>query len=753
MATAVRSIKSLDTAEELWGLRKDTKDARSRLEILWKLGIAFYRGRQYTYYSTAMKRIAQLPLDDQKPRARTRIVSNQIKPNCNKLVAKLLQNKAQFTASPGNADPNSIKAARLSESASEYWWDALDMPRKYRQALTWGRVAGQGYMLVNWDKYAGQAFQYLCHPETNEPVPTQVQADYKAELAQHGPEVLQAATRTSYTGDLSITVHSPLNVWLDSTVEQFEDIRYWGVDQHLSPEEVETRWGVKLQPDSVIVDADLGAQVSDFDNAKKSVIVVSTLYIRPCPSLPAGRVVTFTKERKLEDNAWNFPFQHPNIFKFGSTPIPNSVYDSGEVEDAIPLNKELNKTISQALTHRDLTINPKWTVPRNSVQQFNASDEIIQFTPINGMEPKPVVHQPMPPYIREIMDDLNIRIKECFGLTDASSGHAPPPGLESGIAMDLQQEASDAAIAPIVEDNEVSLGKVLQTCLEFARVYYTNERMMEITGHNGKPQIIAFKGSRIPDNVSIHTEASSSMPRTRAGKLARVMFLKSNGLLQPGSEYKYLDMPDLKGWKQDAMLDEDHADREHEKIKTGQVLNPAALQEAQGQIATGVNPETQQPFRDTAEIQGFLLSAMLKPTSYENYDAHYARHTSYMKSLEFEELDPNVQHEFIVHTDQTLQRIMDIAQASKERAGNVKVNLAAHEVLGPEAVAAILREAGVQNVTPEILATEEPMESMVMSTDSVDKPNAPGEKLGKASTGKASSGTSKPSTTKAVQRK
>ena len=101
MASAVRNIKSLDTAEDLWDLRKDTKDQRSRLEIIWKLGIAFYRGRQYTYYSTAMKRIAQLPLDDQKPRARTRIVSNQIKPNSNKLVAKLLQNKAQFTASPG----------------------------------------------------------------------------------------------------------------------------------------------------------------------------------------------------------------------------------------------------------------------------------------------------------------------------------------------------------------------------------------------------------------------------------------------------------------------------------------------------------------------------------------------------------------------------------------------------------------------------------------------------------------------------
>lgn len=745
MAAAVKSVTSLDTAEDLWALRKDTKDQRNRLEILWKLGIAFYRGRQYTYYSTAMKRIAQLPLDDSKPRARTRIVSNQIKPNSNKLVAKLLQNKAQFTASPGNGDSNSIKAARLAESASEYWWTALDMQRKYRTALTWGRVAGQGYMLVTWDKYAGQAFQYLCHPETEQPVPTEMQADFKAALDEHGPEAVQAATRTSYTGDICISVHSPINVWLDSTVEQFEDIRYWGVDQHLSPEEVKTRWGVTVEPDSIITDADLGAQVSDYDSAKKSVCVVTTLYIKPCPSLPQGRVVTFTQDKKLEDNAWNFPFKHCNLFKFGSTPIPNSIYDSGEVEDAIPLNKELNKTISQALTHRDLTINPKWTVPRNSVQQFNTADEIIQFTPINGMEPKPVVHQPMPPYIRDLLDDLNIRIKECFGLTDASSGQVPQ-GLESGIAMDLAQEASDASIAPIVEDNEISLGKVLQTCLELARVYYTDERMLEIVGTNGKPQIVAFKGSRIPDNVSIHTEASSSMPRTRAGKLARVMFLKSNDLLPRGSEYKYLDMPDLKGWKQDAMLDEDQAEREHDRIKAGQVLNPTALAEAQGIVAQGLNPDTGKPFVDIAEVQGFLLQAMLRPQSYENSATHVDVHSKYMKSVEFEESDPQIQHEFIQHLELTQQKIA----AENPEPSQVKVNMAAHEVLPPTAVSAILDKAGVKGITPEILATEQPMESMVMATDSVDKPNAPGESLGTSKPGKASSGTSKSSSKASV---
>lgn len=714
MSNAVRSIKDLKTPGDLWGLRNDNKQARSRLEILWKLGLAFYRGRQYTYYSTALKRLQQLPMDDQKPRGKTRLVSNQIKPNCNKLVAKLTKTKPQFTATAGNGDPKSQKAARLAESAAEYWWDALDIQRKYRQALTWGRVAGQGYWLITWDKYAGQPFQYLCHPQTGDPVPQDHQAEYATQITSLGGNP-QDMMKTGYQGDLSIEVLSPLNVWLDNTVEEFGDIRYWGVDRHLDPDEIFTRWGQKVEANSVITDADLGAQTSDIDTAKKSVSVVCTLYIKPCPTLPAGRVVTFTQDKILEDNQWNFPFKICNLLKFGSTPIPNSPYDSGEVEDAIPLNKELNKTISQALTHRDLTVNPKWLVPRNANQSFNTADEILSYVPVGTQIPTQVKHEPLPSYLKDILVDMNDRIKQCFGLNDVSSGVAPA-GMESGIAMDLAQEASDEVIAPIVLDNEISLGKALQICLELARVYYTDERLLTITGENGRPQIVAFKGSRVPDNIMIHTEASSSMPRTRAGRLARVMLLKQWGLLPPGTEYKYLDNPDLKGWKQEAMLDEDMADREIEKLKDGIPLNPIALQEAQGQMASmpGKNPQTGQPWQSPQEAQAFILAAMLSPSSYENYDAHYASHTKYMKSVEYESLPLQLQHEIKQHTDATLKRIIDIQEATKERSGNVKVTLGAHEVLGPQAVAAILEEAGVQNVTAEQLATEPPLDSLVI---------------------------------------
>lgn len=709
----MRSITNLNTPADLWELRKTVKDSRSRLEILWKLGIAYYRGRQYTYYSTSLRRIQQLPVDDTKPRARTRIVSNQIKPNCNKLVSKLTKNKPQFTATSGNGDPKSVKAARLAESAADYWWIALDLQRKFRQALTWGRVAGQGYWMITWDQYAGEPFSYVCHPETGEPVSSDIAPHYQAELQAAGVDP-QTALRTAYKGEINIQPVSPVNVWLDNTVEQFEDCRYFGIDLHLDPEEVKTRWGVTLEADSVLTDADLGAQTNDLDTAKKTVVVVSGLFIRPCPSLPSGRVVYFTKDKKLEDTkTWPFPFKCLNLVKFGATPIPNSPYDSGEVEDAIPLNKELNKTLSQILTHRDLTINPKWLIPKSSMQAFNAADEAQYYNPVNSAKPEMLTHPGLPAYITEILLDINTRIKGAFGLGDTNTNIAGQAGLESGIALDLAQEESDEVIAPIVQDNEISLGKALQMCLDLAVERYTTERLLEITGDNGMPQIIAFKGAAVK-GVSIKCEASSSLPRSIAGRTARVMMMLQNGLIDKTDVYKYLDQPDLKGYKRDMMLDADMADREHQKILEGKPLNEVALQEAQGQIQSGVNPQTGQPFTDQAEIQGFLLQAMLSPSDYEDWQAHYNFHTKYMKSVEYEALPVQVKHEFEQHTSLTLQKIMDAALASKQREGNVKVGLTAHMVPGPTAAAAMLAEAGVQNIDPENLRTEAPMESLVI---------------------------------------
>ena len=79
----------------------ELKRQRDLLERQWKINLAFYKGKQYVFYNRKSRRIESLPTDEgDKPRYRVRLVSNQISPNTQSLLARLVKSKPQFFAIP-----------------------------------------------------------------------------------------------------------------------------------------------------------------------------------------------------------------------------------------------------------------------------------------------------------------------------------------------------------------------------------------------------------------------------------------------------------------------------------------------------------------------------------------------------------------------------------------------------------------------------------------------------------------------------
>ena len=77
---SIQSIRNLGSVADLNRKFEWLKTARQPLENQWKLNLAFYKGRQYSYYNKSARRIESLPVEDgEKPRYRVRLVSNQIR--------------------------------------------------------------------------------------------------------------------------------------------------------------------------------------------------------------------------------------------------------------------------------------------------------------------------------------------------------------------------------------------------------------------------------------------------------------------------------------------------------------------------------------------------------------------------------------------------------------------------------------------------------------------------------------------------
>ena len=135
-------LSQLKTADDLVNRMKRIREGRNQLELQWKLNLAFYNGRQYSYIARD-RRIQTHPTEEgDKPHYRVRLVSNQIATGAQSLLAKYTKTKPIIRATPSSGSQSDLKAAQMAESLFEHWWDELCLDDKLDEALLWSITTG-----------------------------------------------------------------------------------------------------------------------------------------------------------------------------------------------------------------------------------------------------------------------------------------------------------------------------------------------------------------------------------------------------------------------------------------------------------------------------------------------------------------------------------------------------------------------------------------------------------------------------------
>lgn len=715
----VYSVARLDSADKLTKKFDSLKRGRQSFDRQWKLNLAFYKGKQWSYIDRNLGRVVTLATEDgDKPRFRVRIVSNQIIQGAHSLLAKFTKTKPIMTATPGSSSDHDVKAAQMAESLMEHWWSEFQMEDLMGEALLWGIIAGQGYWKITWDGQAGTPMRFMIDPRTQQPIVDEsVKESLKAQMAAVGQ---QPQETTVYLGDIKIEAMSPFDVYLDPSAKTFTECKYAICVHNLTPDEIKARWRKEVKPDSApsAEDAMLPFQSAE-DAATPTLKRVFVGYFRPQPALPKGRYVVWTSEPNeiLQDDPWPFPFNELPLVKFPGLRVPGSVYDSSVVEHAIPLQKEMNRTISQIVEYKNLTIKPRVWAPVGSIRQrlTNEPGAVYEFVPIAGLRPEVEKLPTMPPYVFDHLQQITTRLRDVFSLQEVTEGTVPP-NVEAGVAIDLLQEMATDRLAPIVRLIESALERAGNIMLALAQQYYIEPRLLKIKGSGGSVQVRKFTQADITGGISINVEAGSGLPRTRAGRQARIQSYVEMGVIKPDQAYKYLDIADLKGVAKMFQADEDMAYREHDKLIQGIPINPMAQAQALAAVEGGINPETGMAFQTPEEAFAFIQKAGLQPLPYENSAMHLDTHALFLKSVEFEALPDDAKQRFVEHYGLTHQKITGEQPPSE----GVKTTLQLKGTIGPTGAAAILSKHGNPEITPEVMA-EPPLETWV--TDSMDKPD------------------------------
>ena len=704
---------------------------RDLLERAWKINLSFYKGKQYVFYNKRTRRIESLATEDgDKPRYRVRIVANQISPNSIGLLARLTKSKPQFFATPTSAGYENQKATQVAENLLEHWWSKFSLSEKREEAMLWSIICGNGFWKISWDDKVGSSVKVMVDPVNGNPIiDPLVERLFRDNMDSMNVDPSQFETEV-FEGDIRVDVMSPFNVFLDDSAQVFEDCQYAFCSHPMGVEEVYNRFGVRLKANAVnrYPDESLpGAYSFSSGQTKENVREIFYGYFVPSPSMPEGRVVAFTKapDIVLYDAPWPYPFNELPLVKFPGLRIPGQLWDTSVVEQAVPLQKELNRTLSQLIEYKNLTLKPQMLAPVGSLRQ-RMTDEpgaIFEYNPVAGKVPEAIPIPGLPGYVTQHLADMGQRLKEIFGLTELMQGQVPP-NVEAGVAIDLLQEAATDRLAPQILMMEKALERCGNLMLNLAQKYYTEPRLMMLSGGAGsKPRVEQFEHADVLSGLQIKVEAGSGLPRTRAGKQARVFQMLNMGLISPTKAYKYLDLADFDNLQAQFQADEDQAMREHDKLIDGMVINVSAARDAEAQMMNQMqnpefDPETGEPMQMDPNMLQQSMDAGLQPLPFENKATHLETHGAYMKSQEFELLPPDVQGRFYKHFELTQQAV---SAESNPPVEPPRVSLQLRGAVGPTVGSKMLNQAGVENVTPEELL-EPPLDTVVI--DNKDKPNA-----------------------------
>jgi hypothetical protein len=709
--------------------RKELDTLRLEDNRDWALNREFYLGNQWVFWNRVGSRIETLGLDEgEKPRYKVRLTLNQTTPATQQLVAQMTKTRPVLRAIPDSGGDRDIKAAEFAERLYEYLWDDLGLSSKLNSALTHAQIS-QGYWLIDFDPLAGKAMKFMLDPNSGAPITDEMLGDvYREELRAVEQQfqipsgtLLSEFEKTVFVGDIRVQVLDGPNVWLDPAHSNYEDARYAICRFSLAVDEIEARWGKKITPDASTADRRPSLMATrTTDDRPKNVRDVFFLYHRPGPTMPRGKYVVWIEgpNEILASSDWPYPFTKLPLVKFPGIERPGSIYDEPRGTISRPLQKELNNKVSKAAMHINLTMKPQMMAPIGSLRQ-RLTDEpgaVFEYAPIQGMQPEWRPIPPIPPQILDWVREMQNRIDRVYNALPTERTQLPAR-TDSGMLVELMQEAVADQLSPEIMRMERSLALAGDLIAALAQKYYEEPRMLKIKGPGGSVQVKKFMNTDLLGGFSFSAEAGSGLPRTRAGQMAQIRELIEMQVISPQEALPYLPVSGLKTIQSRLAADEDFAHRKIEKLIKGEPLNVPALHMALAAVETGMNPETEQMFLSPEDAMTYVESAALSPLPFENLAASMFIVGQHMKAVEFERYPPEIQQRFYMHYSQ----LQDAANTGPQTQEPVKTTLSLKGTVGPTVAAEILQRGGIQGATPQTMA-EPPLETSVY--DSVDKPDA-----------------------------
>jgi len=485
--------------------KKDGLESRRIYEQKWLLNLAFFAGRQYVFFNSSAHIIQELGA----VKGRIRMMDNQIMPRVRRQIADFIKTEPTMSVVPSSTEDEDIKAARAGDKFLKSFWQSNRMKRKIRQLGGWQFVVGNVFLDHRWNPKIG-------------PI-----------------ELDEETGNMVYSGDVDAGVWSPFEVVTPAVI-------MGDIDLHSFPWMIRMKWksleylrehfkkGDQVQAEgapSNMIDTNFmlgrgtGTQARKFPGA-----LLIEYYHKPDKTFPKGLFCACSNGIILD--TVDYPYTKYNMEHFKDIDVPGQFWGKATMEDAIPLQKTWNSTLSDIHEFNRTMGRGKYLIPDRSnfrIEFDNAMSQHIYYKPVMGHKPELMTIKNMPTSFGQTLELTWNSLNNLFSQHEVTQG-TNRPDIRSGEMVAILREQDAHGAIPSHQIFEESLEGFMSGVLQRVQKGYTQPRMIKVIGRDSEVEVASFGAADLRGNTDVTVKKQSSLPDSRIAREARIMQRYERGL-------------------------------------------------------------------------------------------------------------------------------------------------------------------------------------------------------------------------------
>lgn len=340
------------------------------------------------------------------------------------------------------------------------------------------------------------------------------------------PPILDEDGAVVYEGAIDITVHTPFDVYYDSTCPNWDDLSWVEVRT------MKSRWDMIAQfPELTdeILAIPSAAKVSGvrtwFERITQNDDMIWTydLYVRPCAAIPRGRMLMYAGEKCIfydDHNRYNCIPIEPMM----PEQVMGTTLGYPQFSNLMACQEMFDNSISAQATNISAFAVQNIAVPRSaniSVTEINGM-RFTNYTPQNipgGGKPEALNLMSSSPENYKFADYMENQMMKMSNLNAALRG-TPQPGATSGVAIATLSANAIEFTTTIAESMNDCLSRTLKHAINCIVTFGGKfERYVMMAGTNNQLTSRAYKGDDLKSISAIKIAMQNPLMQTIAGRL------------------------------------------------------------------------------------------------------------------------------------------------------------------------------------------------------------------------------------------